>query len=123
MDFVYKLLKAGRTQADSDTGADVAAKINENFKNAADKFAELQKAVDSATVQEIVMGGETQTIEDGVLDIPIGSSEKVGLVKSSDEKNKVGITEDGTMEVASLDVNKLVQEEGDYLIIDGNIYD
>lgn len=121
MEFVYKLLKAGLTPADSDTGADVATKVNENFKNAADKFTELERAVNTATVKEVKIGGETQVIEDGVLDIPVGSSEKAGIVKSSDEKNKVGITEDGTMEVTSLDVNKLVQEEGDYLIIDGNI--
>lgn len=120
MDFVYKLLKAGLTQADSDTGADVASKINENFKNAASKFSELQKAVDSATVKEIMIGGETQTIKDGVLNIPIGGSEKAGIVKSSDAKNKIGIDDDGTMEVVSLDVNKLIQDEGTILILDGN---
>lgn len=45
MDFIYKLLKAGLTKADSDTGADVATKINENFKNVANKFTELEQTI------------------------------------------------------------------------------
>ena len=40
-------------------------------------------------------------------------------VKTSIGENTVAIKEDGTMEVNSIDVDKLVQDEGTYLIMDG----
>ena len=32
MNFVYELLRAGKTAADSDTGSEVARKVKENFE-------------------------------------------------------------------------------------------
>lgn len=105
MNFVYELLRAGTTQANSDSGSEVARKINDNFKNVQDKFAELDK-----------------TIQEGVtVNVPIGDATTAGIVKSSDSENMVTIGKDGTMEVASLNVNKLKQDDGDYIILDGNI--
>lgn len=105
MNFVYELLRAGTTQANSDSGSEVARKINSNFQKVQDKFAELDK-----------------TIQDGVtVDVPIGDATTAGTVKSSNSENKVTIGGDGTMEVNSLNVNKLEQDDGDYIILDGNI--
>lgn len=119
MDFVYELLRAGTTQSDSDTGSEVARKFNDNFKNVSDKFTELDQSLNE-TVQKVFVGGQSQTISEGTVEIPIGDSGQAGVVKSSNEKNKVGIIEDGTMEVVSLGVDKLVQDIGEYLILDGN---
>ena len=95
MNFVYELLRAGTTQANSDSGAEVARKINDNFKKVQDKFAEVD-----------------QSIKEGVAaDVPIGDETTAGAVKSSN----------GTMEVNSLNVNKLEQDDGDYIILDGDI--
>ena len=103
MNFVYELLRAGTTQANSDSGSEVARKINDNFKNVQDKFTELD-------------------IQEGVtVNVPIGDATTAGIVKSSDSENMVTIGKDGTMEVASLNVNKLKQDDGDYIILDGNI--
>ena len=105
MNFVYELLRAGTTQANSDSGSEVARKINDNFKNVQDKFTELDK-----------------TIQEGVtVNVPIGDATTAGIGKSSDSENMVTIGKDGTMEVASLNVNKLKQDDGDYIILDGNI--
>lgn len=105
MNFVYELLRAGTTQANSDSGSEVARKINDNFKNVQDKFTELDK-----------------TIQEGVtVNVPIGDATTAGIVKSSDSENMVTIGKDGTMEVVSLNVNKLKQDDGDYIILDGNI--
>lgn len=105
MNFVYELLRAGTTQANSDSGAEVARKINDNFKKVQDKFADVDKL-----------------IKEGVAaDVPIGDETTAGTVKSSDSENMVTIGKDGTMEVASLNVNKLKQDDGDYIILDGNI--
>lgn len=105
MNFIYELLRAGTTQADSDSGVDVARKINDNFKKVQDKFADVDKL-----------------LKEGVAaDVPIGDETTAGIVKSSKSENKVTIGGDGTMEVASLNVNKLKQNDGDYIILDGNI--
>lgn len=105
MNFVYELLRAGTTQANSDSGAEVARKINDNFKKVQDKFAEVD-----------------QSIQEGVtVNVPIGDATTAGAVKSSNSENKVTISEDGTMEVNSLNVNKLEQDDGDYIILDGEI--
>ena len=42
-----------------------------------------------------------------------------GVVTSSTGENKVAVAEDGSMEVNSLNMNKLVQSDGDTLILDG----
>lgn len=116
MDFVYELLRAGTTQADSDSGSEVARKINDNFKKVKEKFADLEKTA----VTEVVINGVPQSIESGKLNIPVGGSEQAGLVKSSDNENNVLIKEDGTMEVTSITIDKLVQKEDDFIILDGN---
>lgn len=51
--------------------------------------------------------------------LPIATSEILGGVKSSDNMNKVSIDAEGNMEVNSLNVNKLVQTDGDTLILNG----
>ncbi len=116
MDFVYELLRAGTTQADSDSGFEVARKINDNFGKVKEKFAELEKT----SVNEVIINGVPQSIEDGKLDIPVGGSEQAGLVKSSDAENTVSIKSDGTMEITSITVDKLVQKENEFIILDGN---
>lgn len=119
MDFVYELLRAGTTQSDSDTGSEVARKFNENFEKVSEKFTELDQSL-SESIRNILVGGKSQTVSEGQVEIPIGDSTQAGVVKSSDEKNKININQDGTMEVSSLGVDKLVQDDGDYVILDGN---
>lgn len=115
MDFVYELLRAGKTSADSDTGSEVARKVNGNFEKVKEALATMDQSLDTK-----VQNAVTQAVEDGTLEVPIGDSEKAGAVKSSDQENKVGISGDGTMEVVSLNVDKLVQDENTYLVLDGN---
>ena len=66
-------------------------------------------------------------------DLPIADADTIGGVKSVDAiidtegkitnasviENKIAVAEDGTMSVNSLNVNKLVQTEGDTLILNG----
>lgn len=52
-------------------------------------------------------------------DIPAATAEVLGLVMSSTAENKVSVGADGTMEVNSVNVNKLTQTEGDTLILNG----
>lgn len=50
----------------------------------------------------------------------IASNTILGVVKGSNEKNKVTILEDGTMEVNSLNVNRLFLDDGDVLVLDAS---
>lgn len=57
--------------------------------------------------------------EDGsvlISDFPIGTSDKVGGVKSSKENNSIFIEEDGRMSVNKINISKLVQDDTEKLV-------
>lgn len=89
-------------------------------------------------IEQIKFNGNVVTVgEDKVADItyalPIADSDTLGGVKSVDAildgegkvtnataiENKVAIAEDGTMEVNTLNINKLVQTASEYIILNG----
>ena len=73
----------------------------------------------NANLIEIVKAnGVALNIAEKAVNIPL-AGEAAGLVVSSDTENKVAVGADGTMEVNSVNINKLVQAEGDTLILDG----
>lgn len=73
-----------------------------------------------ANVLDIVkINGTALPIAEKAVDIPLATAEVLGVVKGSADENKIAIGEDGTMEVNSLNVNKLAQTAGDTLILNG----
>lgn len=56
---------------------------------------------------------------DGSVNIGLATSSAAGVVKGSEAENKVKVDVDGTMEVNSLNINKLVQSAEDVLVLDG----
>ena len=56
---------------------------------------------------------------DGSVNIGLATSSAAGVVMGSDAENKVKVDSDGTMEVNSLNINKLVQSAEDVLVLDG----
>lgn len=71
-------------------------------------------------VLEVVkVNGTALPIVEKAVDIPLATAEALGVVKGSAEENKIAVGEDGTMEVNSLNVNKLTQTAGDTLILNG----
>ena len=70
-------------------------------------------------IEKVKVGDTLLDIVDKTVAIPVASSTLLGAVKSSVAENKVAVAEDGTMEVNSLNVNKLVQSEGDVIVLDG----
>lgn len=70
-------------------------------------------------IEAITLGGTATTISNKTVDIPVATAEKLGLVMSSTATNKVTVGTDGTMEVNNINANKLVQNEGEYLILNG----
>lgn len=49
----------------------------------------------------------------------IATADLPGLVTSSENENKISVAADGTMRVNTLNVNKLVQNENEFMILNG----
>ncbi len=74
----------------------------------------------SNKIESVKVGGTAITIgEDKSVNIPIGSASALGVVKSSDAKDKVTINADGTMTVNSYNAIKLYVDDTDTLNING----
>lgn len=87
-----------------------------------DKVVELEAEVTS--LRQIV--GETQSDVDYLRElvsnangIPVATEDNLGVVKSSSGENMISVREDGTMEVVSLNWNKLVQNDADSIVLEG----
>ena len=70
-------------------------------------------------IEVVKIAGTALPISDKAVDIPIATAEALGVVMSSTAENKVSVSEDGAMEVNSVNVNKLVQTHGEALILNG----
>ena len=84
-----------------------------------ERIAKIESGAQVNKIEGVKVGDTLLEIADKVVAIPVGSSDALGVVKSSDAENKVAIGTDGVMEVNSINVNKLVQADGDYLILNG----
>ena len=49
----------------------------------------------------------------------MATASQLGLVKSSTDENKVKVNADGTMELNKVNVNKLVQTAGEWVVLKG----
>lgn len=58
-------------------------------------------------------------LEEGKIEIPVATDTLIGGVISSSEINKVSVGADGKMEVNSIGISKLENEEGFTLVLDG----
>lgn len=70
-------------------------------------------------LEVVKIAGTALPISDKAVDIPIATAEALGVVLSSAAENKVSVGADGTMEVNSVNVNKLAQTDGEALILNG----
>ncbi len=70
-------------------------------------------------IDTIRAAGVVLSVQDGAVDIPRATRVVAGLVRGADAENQVSVSKDGTMELASLNVDRLVQTDGDVLILDG----
>lgn len=70
-------------------------------------------------IESVKVGGTLLDIVEKSVNIPIATDAALGVVMGSAAENKVAVGVDGTMEVNSLNINKLVQNDGDALILDG----
>lgn len=83
-----------------------------------EKLGGVEAGANKNLIEIIKLAGAALNISEKAVDIPL-AGETAGVVTSSTEENKVAVAEDGSMEVNSLNMNKLVQSEGDTLILNG----
>lgn len=91
--------------------------LSEN--NLTDELLEKLNNAQANVIESISINNVPLAISDKSVNIPIATAESFGVVKSSIDQNKVSVDENGIMEVNSLNVNRLVQDEGDSLILNG----
>ena len=107
----------------SESAASVLAQLNtyknENdarVDNVEDRVKALEEADDDNIIETVKVAGTALTVTDKAVDIPAATAEAYGVVKLSAE---VGVNDAGALEVKALNVNKLSQTEGDWLILNG----
>ena len=84
--------------------------------------AEKVSAWDAAQVnviEKVQVNGTDLAISDKTVNIPLATAQRAGLIISSDAKDSISISSTGVGVVNSLNVNKLYQDTGDELILDG----
>ena len=110
----------------SETAASVAQAL-ETYKTSNDqrvdtiegKLSGIAEGAQVNILEAIKINGVAQAITDKAVNIPIATDTLLGVVMGSDAENKIAIAEDGTMEINSLNVNKLVQTDGEALVLNG----
>lgn len=71
-------------------------------------------------IEKIQVNGKEIAVADKTVNIPLATAARAGLIVSSSAENQISIDNTtGVGEVNSLNVNKLVQTEGDFLVLDG----
>ena len=83
------------------------------------KLAGIDEGAEANVIESVKLGGVSLQVESKAVDIPAATASSLGLVKSTDAENGVTVASDGTMQINGVNINKLVQTDGDTLILDG----
>ena len=93
--------------------------LSEN--NLTDALKAQIEASQANVIEIIKVGGVSVEVdaEDKSVNIPMATATALGVVKGTDAENGITVADDGTMSVNSVNVNNLVQTEGDSIVLDG----
>lgn len=83
------------------------------------KLDGIQAEAQTNVLESVKLNGQALPISEKAVDIPVASFTVLGIVKGTDAENSVVVNDDGTMVINKLNVNQLVQTEGDELILNG----
>ena len=83
---------------------------------------ELKSGAQVNIIEKIKLAGTDTVVTDKTVNIPLAGLSSAGLVKSSTAQNQIRVLTgngyEGLMEINSLNVNKLVQNEGETLLLE-----
>lgn len=85
----------------------------------ASKLAGIAAGAQVNVIEAITIAGNAVAVADKTLNIPMATAEVLGVVKANNAENGVLVGEDGAMSVNSLNVNKLVQTNDEWLVLSG----
>lgn len=91
---------------------------NDFTNDAKEKLDGIEVGANRNLIEVIRLAGADLNITERAVNIPI-AGETAGAVISSAAENKISVSDDGSMEINSVNTRKLVQTEGDLLILDG----
>lgn len=83
------------------------------------KLADVEAGAQANILEALSIGGTDAPISDKKVDIPIATAEKLGVVKSSSEKDQIAVGEDGIMSINTVSLSKVVQTADETLILNG----
>lgn len=102
-----------------DAVPDKGLSTNDFTNTLLNKLDGIEAGAQANKIESVKVGGTALDIADKSVDVPVATGTVLGVVMSSTAENKVAVGTDGIMEVNSLNINKLVQTDGDYLVLDG----
>ena len=83
------------------------------------KLDSVASGAQANVIEKVQVNGTDLPISGKAVNLPIATAVALGVVRGSADENKVAVDGNGIMEVNSLNVMKLVQTDGDTLIING----
>lgn len=91
-----------------------------DFTNALlQKLNGIESGAQVNVIEAVNINGQALEVSGQAVNIPIATASQLGVVLSSTGENKVTVAGNGTMSVTQVNVNTLVQTEGETLILNG----
>lgn len=116
-DKIAGLAEALAKKVDAETGKGLST--NDFTNDLKSKLDAIEAGAKANVIENVSMNGETLVIAEKGVNIPLATNTTVGVIKGSDVENGVVIDEQGAASVKNLNVGKLVQTDGDWLILNG----
>lgn len=116
-DKIAGLAKALAKKVDAETGKGLST--NDFTNDLKSKLDAIEAGAQANVIENVSMNGEALVIAEKGVNIPLATNTTVGVIKGSDVENGVVIDEQGAASVKNLNVGKLVQTDGDWLILNG----
>ena len=83
------------------------------------KLEGIEASAQVNVIEQINVGGSVLDVVDKIVEIPMASAVKAGVVKAAHGMNSINVEADGTMRVNAISVEKLVVPAGCELILNG----
>ena len=116
-DKIAGLAEALAKKVDAEAGK--ALSTNDFTNDIKSKLDAIEAGAQANVIENVSMNGEALVIAEKGVNIPLATNTTVGVIKGSDVEYGVVIDEQGAASVKNLNVGKLVQTDGDWLILNG----
>lgn len=130
-DAAVEAIQTKLNTVESNAQVNVIDAVSDEFEISADTKTLIVKEIAQAKVTGLIASLEAKVakeegkslVSDSLIakleGIGIATAETAGIVKSSAVENGVVVAEDGSMSVHSVNLSKIVQTDGDFLVLDG----